>query len=397
MRRRNRTQRECGCQEQIRPAEVHSLAESIMTRSLKLEAHGYRCTTTVLLQVLYWAAARCVSISAACVSLAQAPGDQTIRDALRACLPKRPKYLEDRINKALTADVPRTLCRRARRIAIDWHQIPYHGHPLRSLEELRRGQPREGTSTFHVYATACVVERGQRFTLALTRVLKSDSNITVLERLYRQIESLDVKTKVLLLDRQFYTTNVIDWLQQRRIPFVIPVSLRGRKPRPGTKPRGLRALLNAHPGWSQHCLRSGKTHVSFSVCICWKMVRHPHRKTAHRKVMLYACWRVRGTPKEIRDLYRRRFGIEASYRQLGKYRIRTSTRDPLLRLLFVGLALLLRNIWVWLHLMRLARIPGDPGTVQLVLLRLSQLVELLNQPIIHPPPTQFRFNEIGNY
>ena len=127
MRRRNRTQRECGCQEQIRPAEVHSLAESIMTRSLKLEAHGYRCTTTVLLQVLYWAAARCVSISAACVSLAQAPGDQTIRDALRACLPKRPKYLEDRINKALTADVPRALCRRARRIAIDWHQIPYHG------------------------------------------------------------------------------------------------------------------------------------------------------------------------------------------------------------------------------------------------------------------------------
>ena len=30
-------------------------------------------------------------------------------------------------------------------------------------------------------------------------------------------------------------------------------------------------------------------------------------------------------------------------------RIRTSTRDPLLRLLYVAVALILRNVWVWLH------------------------------------------------
>lgn len=30
-------------------------------------------------------------------------------------------------------------------------------------------------------------------------------------------------------------------------------------------------------------------------------------------------------------------------------RIRTCTRNPLLRLFYVGLALLLRNVWVWLH------------------------------------------------
>jgi len=135
MRKTNGTGRRSGCQQQVQPAEVRSLAESMMTQALKLEAHGYSCTTSVLLQVLYWAAARAVSISAACVTLAQAPGDQTIRDALRACLPKRVKYLEDRLNKALTANVPRSLCRRARRIAIDWHQIPYHGQPLRSPEE----------------------------------------------------------------------------------------------------------------------------------------------------------------------------------------------------------------------------------------------------------------------
>jgi putative transposase len=48
-------------------------------------------------------------------------------------------------------------------------------------------------------------------------------------------------------------------------------------------------------------------------------------------------------------MYRQRFAIETTYRQLQQARIRTSSRSPLLRLLFVGLALLLRNVWVWAH------------------------------------------------
>jgi IS4 transposase len=51
----------------------------------------------------------------------------------------------------------------------------------------------------------------------------------------------------------------------------------------------------------------------------------------------------------VRDTYRTRFGIETSYRQREQTRIRTSTRAPLLRLLYVGVALILGNVWAWLH------------------------------------------------
>jgi len=34
---------------------------------------------------------------------------------------------------------------------------------------------------------------------------------------------------------------------------------------------------------------------------------------------------------------------------MNEARIRTCTRDPRQRLLFVGIALVLRNVWVWLH------------------------------------------------
>jgi hypothetical protein len=51
----------------------------------------------------------------------------------------------------------------------------------------------------------------------------------------------------------------------------------------------------------------------------------------------------------IRATYRCRFGIESSYRQAHPARMRTSSRTPALRLLFVGVALVLRNAWVWLQ------------------------------------------------
>ena len=44
----------------------------------------------------------------------------------------------------------------------------------------------------------------------------------------------------------------------------------------------------------------------------------------------------------------KRFGIETSYRQMNEGKGRTTTRDGRRRLLWPGLALLLRRAWVWL-------------------------------------------------
>ena len=35
---------------------------------------------------------------------------------------------------------------------------------------------------------------------------------------------------------------------------------------------------------------------------------------------------------------------------MNQCRIRTCTRNPVLRLLFVGIAIFVRNVWVWFHL-----------------------------------------------
>jgi hypothetical protein len=57
----------------------------------------------------------------------------------------------------------------------------------------------------------------------------------------------------------------------------------------------------------------------------------------------------------MRATYRGRFGMESSYRQVHQARIRTSSRKPALRRLFMGVALVLRHVWVWLHAAALAQ------------------------------------------
>ena len=42
----------------------------------------------------------------------------------------------------------------------------------------------------------------------------------------------------------------------------------------------------------------------------------------------------------VKETYRSRFAIETTYRQMHQARIRTCTRSPLLRLLYVGVGLL---------------------------------------------------------
>ena len=45
-------------------------------------------------------------------------------------------------------------------------------------------------------------------------------------------------------------------------------------------------------------------------------------------------------------MYRQRFGIETSYRQMNQVRARTTSRNPVIRLLLVGLAFILFNLYI---------------------------------------------------
>ncbi len=94
--------------------------------------------------------------------------------------------------------------------------IPYHGQPFRDLNEIYRGQAKDGTSHFHAYATAYVVRHGQRSTVALTGVKKGEVLKDVVKRLLQQAARVGVRPRLLLLDRGFYSVAVVRNLKQAR-------------------------------------------------------------------------------------------------------------------------------------------------------------------------------------
>jgi hypothetical protein len=334
----------------ITARDVQLRAAHLCQYQLQLRDHGPKCSASVLFAILCYAAARIGSIAAACAALRDAPTDQAIRDALLATLPE-PHELQRRINRALVGDLPQALRRRRQQLAIDLVLVPYHGQPLEDESEVYRGQPKCGTSHFHAYATAYVVRKGQRSTVAMTFVHKGEAMDQVLQRLLRQAAKAGIKPRRLLLDRGFYSVAVIRYLQRARYPFLMPAVIRGRKADHPKGPSGTRVFqLRKRSGWGRHTVRNAqKRSATVSICIKCSNYRRQWNKRG-RKTWVYAYGGLQPSSyRWVAETYRLRFGIESSYRQLHQARIRTCTRSPLLRMLYVGVALIMRNVWVWLH------------------------------------------------
>jgi Transposase DDE domain len=339
------------CKYTLTAAAVQRQASHCLERHLRLADHGPKCTVATLVGVLLWAAARVASLAAACAALRQAPSDQAVRDALLATLPELAE-LRRRLNRALAEGLPRRLLRRAQKVAMDLHLIPYYGQPQQDARELYRGARKAGTKTFHAYATAYVICRGCRYTLALRPVHHADPWDEVVGDLLRQVRRLGVRVDWLLLDRGFFSVGVIRYLQAARCPFLMPVIQRGRKASAEKGAGGTRAFGTwRHSGWATYTLqerRGRRRRATVTIAVCHRRVLSRRRKKT--VTWVYALWGRRPASLAwVRETYRLRFGIESSYRQLNQARIRTTSRSPLLRLLFVGLALVLRNVWVWLH------------------------------------------------
>ena len=364
----------------ISAQEVHQWALQWLLDSRLLRDHGWLCTAAVVWNVVLRAAARMNSVFAACRDLADAPSQQAVFNALEDGLPRSLKVLEKRLNWALTTSWPRRLKERSWNVAIDLHLNPYYGEPDRSRNELYYGQPRQGTAKFHAYATACIVQYGERYTLALTWVRRHESMVTVLERLLARIQEMGLKIRRLLLDRGFFNVPVAEYLQGKQLPFLMPVVFRGRRPK-NVRANTLHWIKRQNAGWYPHTMKRGQRTVAISVCVAYRS--YLYRKSGKRRnqKLLFAAWRVHGSPTQIRERYRKRFGIESSFRQMRQARICTCTRNPHLRLVFIAVALILRNLWVWLHATVLADGSGETKTLRLERLRFKQLLDWIAQVV----------------
>jgi putative transposase len=328
--------------------KVLTEARSRLEEHMALSADGYECTTEDLYQVLLGASVQRTTIESVCRELVETPVGNTVRGYLHEQLSvEELPALEEQLNQALAAHLPRRIRRKPRMLAMDLHNRPYYGKTAQEEGLWVRGRARDGTTRFYRIATAYVILKGLRFTLAIRFVLPGDKPAEIIQHLWQRVATLSIPIQHLLLDRGFAGIDVQDYLAQQEIPAIIACPIRGKQ-------GGTRALCRGRKSYrTQHTFSSngGRKQRTAELAVCRTFTTAKRTKRLKRR----ATWQVfilihlEMTPRQVRWCYRRRFGVETSYRCASQVRGWTTSPNPALRFLLLALAVYLVNVWVWLR------------------------------------------------
>jgi Transposase DDE domain len=340
----------------IRLTDQQTLHDTMIVgrQHISLSANGYRCQTDDLWRLLLAAAARHTTIEASCADLPAAPHANTVRGYLSDQLPSAGiDDLEQQWNALLRSLLPDWLRVRAQELAIDFHDQPYYGReqPGDGDNWVCRGQARAGTTLFYRCATAYIGQRDARLTVAVVFVKPTMDTLTILTKLLSEVKAAGIRIKCLYADKGFCYIPVLRYLMRRHMRAIIAMPIRGKQ-------AGTRQLCHGPISYrTAYTLHSGEHgHLSVPTAV---VRTYQRRRSGRRQLrwLVYVCLRVGGPVIQVRRRYRRRFGIESGYRLMEQVRARTSTPNPALRFLLMGVALLIVNMWIRLHWLFL-RLPG---------------------------------------
>lgn len=320
-------------------------ALALVVATFGLTSFGRSVSAALLGRLIVMAACLGTSLSGAARRMRRSPSEETVRKALHANLPKCLSDTEQRINSSLWQWMPRAFFKRPRRLAIDLHLRPYYGQRQGVL--VRGGKKKAGTKWFWTWATVAVVERGQRWTIAMTQVAPHSALKDVLARLLDYVKEAKIPVKLVMADREFYNAEVIHELQSRGIPFLMPTIRRGQLQGPNG-PTGTRRFFQPNTvGFFEHTWTSRGRSSGQQVTVGIACVQ-PKASERRRTPYVFAFHGI--STRQLswyRETYRRRFGIETSYRQLAEGLAKTTTKNPAWRMMLIAVALILRNLWVW--------------------------------------------------
>ena len=328
---------------ELHAEEIHELTQEVLQEHLALEMAHRQYEAEDIWDVLIGAAVERTTIEMASELLSDAPSANSVRTPVYEMLQEAVgvRVLEGTFNQMLVERLPRSFLKSCLPAAIDLTEIAYHGE-YEEDEWVRRGKPKHGTSHFHVYATLYVVKKNKRYTLALTQVHRDERMVAVLTRLLERGEQLGLRLKRLYIDRGFDNNGVVAYLKQQSFPTILPVTHRGRS-------GGTRKLLVGRKSYTTTYTRGSRIYgeQSFPVYIVCKYSKGRYRKHGLLRFTYVVIGHLKMAPHQIFEEYRRRFGIETSYRLMNTLRARTTATCIRYRLLLVTLAFLLLILWVY--------------------------------------------------
>jgi putative transposase len=355
-------------QYELKAEDIRAYTLRTMKEYIEIPADGYCCTTDMIFDVLMKASSECSSLEATCADLEQVADSNTLREYINKALPvKELREQERQINQALAHGIPTRMVRKGIEAAIDFHDEPFYGKQESTRAVTCNGQAKKGTTHFVRIATVYVIWRQVRLTLAVHYVLPDETALNVLKILLKRLKSLNFEAKILYLDKGFAATPIVSYLSHHNQPAIIANPIRGKQ-------GGTRALCRGRKSYITDYTFTDGTQATLAM----KASLVPDKTgKLRRKWLSFIVILLDWSPEKIYQQYRRRFGIECSYRLLRRVRATTTSRNPALRFFLLGIGLILTNAWIflrWEFARLLARGPQRVDTTRLRLHRFSRLL-----------------------
>lgn len=349
---------------------IHKYIIKKLNASVDLGKQGYRIKNDLVWDVLLKAGSEQRGLPEVCRELEESVHHNTLRGHLNGRFDVEDwESHETEQNQGLAASLPRSLWEKSVEIAIDFHDEPGYSKNERVRSYLCRGKAKAGTTHFWRMASAYVMQKEQRFTVAIAYVLPQDTTLSILQRLIQRIRDHRVRMKRLYLDKGFCQTDIIQYLQAEKIAAIIACPIRGKQ-------GGTRALCKGRRSYNTtYTFGDGTTVLISCVRTC------PPGKDGKRRTkwLLFVCIGTDWSPQKVKYRYRHRFGIETNYRQMRQWRIRSTSSNPALRFFFYGLAFWVINLWT-LFKWKFVRHPGT-RRIDPTVLPLARFAALLRRAI----------------
>ena len=352
-----------------------------LSQHISIETEG-AFNQTDLFNILVRAASQKDTIENTASTLERVTGGNNIRYHLSKI--NDFEQLETELNLALVNQIPRGIKKAPLKLAIDLNLIPYYGNPSDDeLPYIYRSKAKNGTCSFYAYATLYAIKKNKRVTLAIRGVRWSDTKVALITYLLARLTHLNLKGKIpkLYLDREFFSRAIIRWLKALDIPFIMPAIRRGKQ-------GGIKQFLKGKKSYkTTYTMGSGEENsVTFNLWIvCLPSNGGKYKKGKRGKYgveyFAYVVYKVSTSLTYIHQDYRKRFGIETSYRLKNLCRIRTTSKKPTLRLLFVGISFLLVNIWINILWRKISKPRRGGRLIYREIFNLKQMLEFLRQAV----------------
>jgi hypothetical protein len=300
-----------------------------------------------------------------------APSGEEVLTILRAIPEMEAEALCNRVILAQYRELPAEMRRELEQsgtVIFDFHEDPYWGDPGKVA--VIKGQ-KEHDAYFHfVYLTADLVSDHFRFTIYVTSRVEGFPVATYLPALLAQVRQV-IEPHLLLFDGEIPTVEALQYLDKELVPWNARKSLT----------KGVKDALHCyikdpcqfhHRRWHLVEIKSDNgnksVHVHVTAQDCYGTL----------KAIIKPVWYSQ-PPEEAEANYRRRFAIDAGYKEKHTFHARTSSRSWVVRLLLFTVSILLWNVWrlalVWYLLKGLA--PLTPAealqiTMKMVAFQLSE-------------------------